>query len=85
MDQVEGGFGQVVLEDVMPDDLRVRPAHQGRLDEARVEVGRRHAPRRPDALAQPAGDRPAAGADLQALPADSDPERSQVPERPGVE
>src|SRR5205823_5662939 len=44
------------------------------LDETGVEVDRQHLTGRPDALAQPRGHGPAAGADLEAAPALRDPD-----------
>jgi hypothetical protein len=85
MDQVERSVGQGVAEDIVAHDGDVGLTRHRDLDEARIEIRRRHVPRRPHPLAQPAGDRPATSTDLQASPTGSDAGGLQVPNCPGVE
>jgi hypothetical protein len=66
-------------------DVDVGLTRQRDLDEARIEICRRHVPCRPDRLAQPAGDRPATSTNLQASPPGSDADTLQVAKCPGVE
>ena len=67
----------------MAHDVDVGLTRQRDLDEARIEIRRRHVPCRPHPLAQPAGDRPATSTNLQASPHGSDADRRQVANVPG--
>ncbi len=74
--EVEGRLGERVREDVQPADLEV--GTRVRVEQGGVEVDGEHRAAAADAVGEPAGDRPAAGAHLQAAPAGADAQAAQV-------
>ena len=76
MDEVKRRFGQLVGEEVVAADFD--SIARELVEEARVEIHRKHRARAPDPLGEHPGDRPSTRADIQAAPALANANRVQL-------